>query len=73
VLQQVFRFGFDVALRQWFGKLTMTMIVILSLSKDDRSTFLYSYGDSTGLTPDFPFNPGYYSGNQIRAKIGRLT
>jgi two-component system, LytTR family, sensor kinase len=25
-------------------------------------SFLYSYGDSTGLTPDFPFNPRLYTG-----------
>jgi len=31
----------------------------------------YSYGDSTGLTPDFPFNPGYQVGNQIAANVGR--
>ena len=25
---------------------------------DSRLTFPYSYGDSAGLTPDFPFNRG---------------
>jgi len=28
----------------------------------------YSYGDSAGLAPDFPFNPGTSAGNQIRHK-----
>jgi hypothetical protein len=26
----------------------------------------YSYGDSSGFTPDSHFNPGYYTGNQMR-------
>jgi hypothetical protein len=28
---------------------------------------LYSYGDSAGITPGFPFNPDYF-GNQLRCK-----
>jgi hypothetical protein len=29
---------------------------------------LYSYGDSAGLAPDFPFNPDYNIGDRFRGK-----
>jgi hypothetical protein len=29
----------------------------------------YSYGDSAGFTPDFPFNPGHIRGPKITTKV----
>jgi len=29
----------------------------------------YSYGDSAGISPNFPFNPGVEIGNQLRGQM----
>jgi hypothetical protein len=46
--------AFPSLLKQWLEERTV-----------DRD---YSYGDSAGFKPDFPFNPDCYTGNQIHCK-----